>query len=102
MKNESRKSSNERVTVQAVPAQACAIWVASVDLKSSKSKLTPAELAVALLAAAGATNADIARARRTSLRTVANQMASVFQKLGVRRRRMLRVVVGGECATRSR
>lgn len=45
--------------------------------------LTQAEREVAELAARGATNAEIARARGTSPRTVANQIATIFRKLGV-------------------
>lgn len=51
--------------------------------------LTAAELAVAELAAAGATNEAIAEARGVSVRTVANQLARVFDKLGVARRYQL-------------
>jgi DNA-binding NarL/FixJ family response regulator len=38
---------------------------------------------------AGASNAEIAAARATSMRTVANQVASIFKKLGVSSRREL-------------
>jgi DNA-binding NarL/FixJ family response regulator len=48
--------------------------------------LTPAERQVALAALSGLCNADIARMRGSSPRTVANQMASIFRKLGVRSR----------------
>lgn len=48
--------------------------------------LSPAELDVMRLALQGLSNAQIAKARRTSIRTVANQLASVFRKLGVRSR----------------
>ena len=48
--------------------------------------LSPAEREVALLAVQGATNAAIARRRGTSDRTVANQLAAVFEKLGVHSR----------------
>ena len=51
-----------------------------------RAKLTDAEVVVARLAAAGASNAGIARTRRTSPRTVANQLASIFRKLGVNSR----------------
>ncbi len=49
-------------------------------------RLTRAEAAVAMLAASGRSNSDIARERRCSPRTVANQMARAFRKLGVRSR----------------
>lgn len=45
--------------------------------------LSPAEEAVALLAARGRSNREIAALRGTSARTVANQLARVFAKLGV-------------------
>ena len=51
--------------------------------------MTPSELHVARLAAAGLSNADIARMRGTSSRTVANQMASVLRQLSVASRRAL-------------
>jgi DNA-binding CsgD family transcriptional regulator len=45
--------------------------------------LTAAELDVARCASAGMSNGAIARLRRTSIRTVANQIASILGKLGV-------------------
>jgi DNA-binding CsgD family transcriptional regulator len=62
-----------------------AIVVLSFDM-SRCSALSPAELDVARHAAAGRSNQDIARARRTSTRTVANQIANVLRKLGLRSR----------------
>lgn len=60
------------------------------DLRAAGS-LTAAEIAVAELAIAGLTNAEIARRRRTSPRTVANQMAALLRKLGCGSRRELAV-----------
>lgn len=48
--------------------------------------LSPAEQAVAALAASGLSNAEIATARKSSGRTVANQMAAILRKLGMRSR----------------
>jgi DNA-binding CsgD family transcriptional regulator len=48
-----------------------------------ESKLTAAEIEVARMMTAGFSNADIAQKRGTALRTVANQVASIFQKLAV-------------------
>ena len=45
--------------------------------------LTEAEFEVAVFVLAGRTNAEIARTRQVSLRTVANQVASLFRKLQV-------------------
>ena len=49
--------------------------------------LSPAERDVARGVIAGKSNAEIAAGRGTSARTVANQMASLFKKLGVGSRR---------------
>lgn len=46
-------------------------------------RLTPAELDVLRGIAGGKGNAEIARTRGTSLRTIANQTASLFRKVGV-------------------
>jgi DNA-binding CsgD family transcriptional regulator len=48
--------------------------------------LSPAERDVLELVISGGSNRDIARARGTSERTVANQLAGLFRKLGVRSR----------------
>jgi DNA-binding NarL/FixJ family response regulator len=45
--------------------------------------LTTAERAVVELILRGCSNAEIAKARGTASRTVANQVASIFRKLGV-------------------
>ena len=60
-------------------------WVISVahpDFRFPK-RLSSAERAVLSHALAGKTYVQIATARETSLRTVANQLASIFRKLGV-------------------
>lgn len=59
------------------------------------SNLTRGEAEVARLAAAGRTNAEIAEARGSAPRTVANQMASILAKLGISSRRELAVVYYG-------
>jgi DNA-binding CsgD family transcriptional regulator len=51
--------------------------------------LTPAEAEVAQLAAAGHSNAAIARARRVHVRTIANQLVSIYRKLGIASRNEL-------------
>ncbi|MBK8410616.1 MAG: helix-turn-helix transcriptional regulator [Sandaracinaceae bacterium] len=52
--------------------------------------MTDAERDVALRVAAGQSNAAIAKARGTHVRTVANQLAALFRKLGVASRAELR------------
>ncbi len=53
------------------------------------SGLSSAERAVALGLLEGQSNAEIAKARRTSVRTIANQVSSLFKKLGVQSRSQL-------------
>jgi len=48
--------------------------------------LTGAERAVAMLLLEGLSNREVAQRRGTSVRTVANQVASLFRKLGVNAR----------------
>jgi DNA-binding NarL/FixJ family response regulator len=51
--------------------------------------LSPSQRQIAELAAKGWSNAKIANARATSIRTVENQIADVYRKLGLRSRRGL-------------
>lgn len=62
--------------------------------------LTQAEREVAESVVRGHTNAEIARARGTSVRTVANQMRTLFEKLGVGSRGELRARLVGREASR--
>jgi DNA-binding NarL/FixJ family response regulator len=56
--------------------------VFSWDVETDRApELTPAEAAVLQLIVEGASNAEISRARSTSVRTVANQVASLLRKL---------------------
>gem|GEM_PF-1141048 len=59
------------------------------------ANLSAAERIVALALVGGLSNSEIAKARKTSVRTVANQVASLFQKLGVRSRAEAVVALGG-------
>lgn len=60
--------------------------VLSFPLGDSRAGLTRAEQEILRSLLDGMTRASIARARATSERTVANQIASVFRKLGVHSR----------------
>ena len=60
--------------------------------------LSAAERAVAQLAARGLTNSEIARARNVAPRTISNQLAGVYRKLGVSGRRELRAWFRGHRA----
>ena len=53
------------------------------------SQLTAAELSIALEVLRGASNAAIARQCGTSVRTVANQLRTIYRKLAIRSRREL-------------
>jgi len=66
--------------------------VTSIDVPSV---LTAAEAAVFQMLLEGLSNQQIAEARQSSLRTVANQVASIFKKLKVRSRAELHVTSGG-------
>ena len=60
------------------------------------ARLSEAERQVVALLTTGSTNADIARCRGSSTRTVANQVQSIFRKLGARSRAelMIRLQIG--------
>ncbi len=66
--------------------QTVAIISFDVGEEDKTGDLTSAEREVALLALAGKSNNEIAEARHCSVRTVANQLQSVFRKLGIRSR----------------
>jgi DNA-binding CsgD family transcriptional regulator len=59
----------------------------------ARRRLTRAEREVTALLVAGLSNAEIARRRGSSPRTVANQVASIFQKLGVSSRLELQAAI---------
>lgn len=65
------------------------LWVLVRSGLSSEAVLSEAEVQVARLAARGMANAEIARCRGTSPRTVANQIAKVLLKLGMPSRHAL-------------
>jgi DNA-binding CsgD family transcriptional regulator len=77
----------ERVIVLSVPELAASAL--------PKGSLTKTEQQIAERAARGESNAQIARARKTSPRTVANQLARIYEKLGVRSRVELAVLLRG-------
>jgi DNA-binding CsgD family transcriptional regulator len=57
-----------------------------VCLPGPPLELSAAERAVVTAALAGKTNGEIGRERRTSARTIANQLASAYRKIGVQSR----------------
>jgi DNA-binding NarL/FixJ family response regulator len=60
--------------------------ILSFPLAGGAEALTAAESEIVVALLAGKSNRDIARARGTSQRTIANQVANVLRKLGVRSR----------------
>jgi DNA-binding CsgD family transcriptional regulator len=75
----------DRFAVLSVPQQIDALG----------AKLTRAERDVMLMIRAGHSNAQIAAARGSSPRTVANQVRSLYAKLGVSSRAELAAVISG-------
>lgn len=71
--------------------------VASCDIRARLDRygLTPSEEAICRLVLQGRSNGEIAEQRGTSKRTVANQLQSVYIKIGVRGRRELAATLGG-------
>ncbi len=80
------------VPVRIGDEQLCAI-VCTPPARDALASLTPAERAVVLDVIAGRSNTAIAARRGASPRTVANQLASAYKKLGVGSRRELRARV---------
>jgi DNA-binding CsgD family transcriptional regulator len=58
------------------------VLVLGDDGPHADPRLTPAERDLVARCAEGASNAEIAKARGTSVRTVANQMARLIEKVG--------------------
>ena len=69
------------------------LLVLEIDLAAARSRaadvLTAAEHEVTAMVVDGASNAEVAARRGTSLRTVANQLASTYRKLGIASRQEL-------------
>lgn len=74
------------------------VWTIEVDAVSLPKDLTEAEAEVVRLVLDGKSNKDIAAARATSERTVANQLASIYRKLGVNSRSELASRLSGNAA----
>lgn len=78
-----RPKEGPRVSYLDVAGERLAVLSLPLASSADLSALTAAERDVAERASTGASNRVIARARGTSERTVANQLASIFDKLGV-------------------
>jgi DNA-binding NarL/FixJ family response regulator len=69
-----------------VEGKELALLTFSMGPPSFPATLSAAERAVALALIEGLSNAEIAKTRKTSVRTVANQVVATFRKLGVHSR----------------
>jgi DNA-binding NarL/FixJ family response regulator len=78
-----RAPADLRVNVVEVAGVRYVVLSYAVSTPAVSSLLTEAEQDVLALLLWGLSNAEIALQRRTAVRTVANQIASIFQKLGV-------------------
>jgi DNA-binding CsgD family transcriptional regulator len=88
---------SEAIQLTRLSAEELEIRVPSeASLASRASNLTNAERAVIALAISGMSNDAIAARRRSSTRTVAKQLATAYQKLGLSGRRELRAGLLGQ------
>lgn len=74
------------------------VWTIEVEAVALPKDLTEAEAEVVRLVLDGRSNKEIAAARATSERTVANQLASIYRKLGVNSRSELASRLSGHAA----
>jgi DNA-binding NarL/FixJ family response regulator len=75
-----------RVSRMVVGTDELALFSVPIGVPMLPTELTKAQRAVGLALLAGKSNAQIASARGTSIRTVANQISSLLRKLNVRSR----------------
>jgi DNA-binding NarL/FixJ family response regulator len=85
-----------------VEGRELAVLVFPMSTPAFPPTLSAAEREVALAVVEGRSNAEIAATRRTSVRTVANQIVATYRKLGVRSRAELIVSLVGTTAQRRR
>ena len=76
-----------------VDGDRCLVVDITLPESSALESLTPTEREIAHGIAQGASNAELARRRGVAVRTVANQVRAVFEKLGVTSRGELVVVL---------
>jgi DNA-binding CsgD family transcriptional regulator len=77
------------------------VYVLSMPLEPElPESLSPSERDVIKLALKGVSNAEIAEARGSALQTVANQLRSAYEKIGVNSRGELASVLFGDTENR--
>lgn len=89
-------ASDPRAVRFEVGGQEFAILSLPAECPTFPVELTDAERSVVMLVLGGASNAQVARRRGTSPRTIANQLAGIFEKLGVHSRSELAARCAGE------
>jgi DNA-binding CsgD family transcriptional regulator len=72
-----------RATRASVGSEKLVVFSLPLGSPALPETLSPAERAIALMLLESWSSSEIAKARHTSVRTVANQLASIFRKLGV-------------------
>jgi DNA-binding NarL/FixJ family response regulator len=92
-----RRGRVERFEIE-LDGERLVVLSAPTEITGALAKLTPAERDIALDVVEGSSNAAIARKRKRAVRTVANQLAAIFRKLGVgSRAELARLVIGEPC-----
>jgi DNA-binding CsgD family transcriptional regulator len=81
-----------RARVEGFSQEGVTHWLVSVSspAESLRSRLSPSEYAIAQFVIDGKRTTEIAAARGTTARTIANQLSSIFRKLNVSGRSALR------------
>jgi len=82
-KPRSGNAPDARLTPFRIESEELVVVSFPLDAQTGDVALTDAEAEIAAAIRQGRSNADIASARGTSVRTVANQVAGLFRKLGV-------------------
>ncbi|MFJ2061072.1 LuxR C-terminal-related transcriptional regulator [Streptomyces sp. NPDC087908] len=85
-----RRAAERRAQAQDLLTRCAGIYTPAILLYGPKARLTPRELEIALLAAAGPRNTDIAEQLGLSARTVGNHLQHVYTKTGIGDRTLLR------------
>lgn len=87
---------DDGATVETIDVNGSEVYVLSVPLEPNlPPELSPSEREVVKLALTGASNAEIAEERGSAVQTVANQLRSVFKKLGINSRAELAALLFG-------
>lgn len=81
-----KSSAKNALWTERGPADDAVVYARPSDAAVDKARLTPAERAVAKLAAQGHSNKDIARLQSLSVYTVENHLKSVYRKLDIQGR----------------